>query len=359
MIKSQKIVITGTHLTPALEFIRQLQQDKNIDWKIYYLGRQYNSSTSTQASIESNVIPKLKIKFYGLDSGKFDRRWLPNTIRGLPHIFHGFFQAWQIISQLKPKYLVSFGGYISVPVVIAASFQKIPCLTHEQTSTLSLSTKINSFFCQKVALSFPSDKNPNKFVYTGNLLRQEIYLSNSKIFKKLIPEIKKYPLIFLTAGNQGSHHLNLVLKEILPILTKRYTIIHQCGPNDFSQFNKISANFRHYYPYPYIESKDIGWLFRYSQVIIARSGANTVQEVATLNKKSILIPLPVSQQNEQYKNALYLKRKAPKKTIIIKDMELSGKKLLKAIEKLSKVNTPLQTSLPKTNFKLLNLLKRL
>lgn len=359
MIKSQKIVITGTHLTPALEFIRQLQQDKNIDWKIYYLGRRHNSSTSIQTSIESKIIPKLRIKFYGLDSGKFDRRWLPNTIRGLPHIFHGFFQAWQIINHLKPKYLVSFGGYISVPVVIAASLQKIPCLTHEQTSTLSLSTKINSFFCQKVALSFPSDKNPDKFVYTGNLLRQEIYSASSQTFQKLLSEIKKYPLIFLTAGNQGSHHLNLVLNEILPVLTQKYTIIHQCGPVDYSEFKKISPNYKHYYPYSYIESKDIGWLFHYSQVIIARSGANTVQEIAALNKKSILIPLPVSQQNEQIKNALYLKRKVPKETIIIKDSELSGKKLLDSLQKLIKIKSTKKIPAPKTNLNLLNLLKRL
>lgn len=359
MIKSQKIIITGTHLTPAIEFIRQLQQDKDIDWKIYYLGRNHNSSVSLETSIESKIIPKLKVKFYGLDSGKFDRRWLPNTIRGIPQIFRAFNQAYQIVKEINPKYLVSFGGYLSVPVLIAASIQKVICLTHEQTSTLSLSTKINSLFSQKVALSFPSNKNPDKFVFTGNLLRQEIYLTSSKIFKKLTPKIKKYPLVFLTAGNQGSHHLNIILKEILPILSQKYTIIHQCGSVDYSEFKKISPNYKHYYPYSYIESPDIGWIFHYSQIIIARSGANTVQEIAALNKKSILIPLPVSQQDEQLKNAFYLKNHFPKKTIIINDTDLSGEKLLKAIEKLSKVKTPIQTSIPKTNFKLLNLLKRL
>ena len=203
MIKSQKIILTGTHLTPALEFIHQLQQDREFDWKIFYFGRNYNSSVSHDKSIESKIIPKTGVKFYGLDSGKLDRRWLPNTLRGLPHIFHGFWQAYHTLQDIKPQYVVSFGGYLSVPVIFAAYLQKIPCLTHEQTSTLSLSTKINSLFCQKVALSFPLANNSSKYVLTGNLLRQEIFSTNSKLFKKFLPEIKKYPLIRQTSRLNG------------------------------------------------------------------------------------------------------------------------------------------------------------
>ncbi|MFA6007046.1 MAG: glycosyltransferase [Candidatus Shapirobacteria bacterium] len=359
MIKSQKIILTGTHLTPALEFIHQLQQDREFDWKIFYFGRNYNSSVSQDKSIESKIIPKIGVKFYGLDSGKLDRRWLPNTLQGIPHIFRGFWQAYKTIQEIKPKYVLSFGGYLSVPVVFAAWLQKIPCLTHEQTSTLSLSTKINALFCQKVALSFPIANDSSKYVLTGNLLRREIFSTNSKLFKKLIPEIKKYPLIFLTAGNQGSHHLNLILKEILPILSQKYTIIHQCGEEDYFQFKKFANKFKHYYPYPYIESPDIGWLFHYSQIIISRSGANTTQELMALHKKCLLIPLPVSQQNEQLKNALYLKTRSPKSTIIIKDTEVSAENLLNNINKLIKIKTKNKTLPLNSNLKLLNLLKKL
>jgi len=299
------------------------------------------------------------VKFYAFDSGKLDRRWLPNTLMGLPHIFQTFWQVYRNLQEIKPKYVVSFGGYLSVPVIFAAYLQKIPCLTHEQTSTLSLSTKINSLFCQKVALSFPIANNSSKYVFTGNLLRQEIYSTDSKLFKNLTSEIKKYPLIFLTAGNQGSHHLNSILKHILPTLTPKYTIIHQCGENDFSTFSKLKSHYQHYLPYKYIESLDIGWVLHYSRVVISRSGANTTQELMALNKKCVLIPLPLSQQNEQIKNSLYLKKKFPQGTIIIKDSELSAENLLLAINTLFKVTAKKHLINPQKNLKLLNLLKRL
>lgn len=359
MTETKKIVITGTHLTPAIELIHQLKNDREINWEISYIGRAFNSNIETEASIESKIIPKNNIKFYGISSGKFDRRWLPNTLSGLPKIISAFNESTKLLEKIKPQLIISFGGYVSVPVIIAAWFKKIPSITHEQTLTLSLSTKINSLFCRYVALSFPINNSSDKFIFTGNLLRREIFNPNSSFFEKQKLDLKKYPLIFLTAGNQGSHHLNLILKEILPIISQKYTIIHQCGSKDYSKFKNLSSNFKNYHPYSYIESPDIGWIFHHSKVVIARSGANTVQELAVLHKKNILIPLPVSQQNEQSKNALYLKKKQSKKTIIIKDIELSPQNLLDSIDKLIKIKSQKQKTIPKINFKLLNLIKKL
>lgn len=357
MIETRKILLTGTHLTPALELIRQLQNDRDFDWDIYYIGRKYNSSVSTEKSIESVVIPKLGIKFYPVHGGKFDRRWLPNTLNGLPQIFTGFQESQKIIKKIKPHLVVSFGGYISVPVIIASWLQKIPSLTHEQTHTLSLSTKINSLFCRYVALSFPSSNTNDKYVLTGNLLRREIYRQSSLKFHHLKDKLKKFPLIFLTAGNQGSHHLNEILKEILPTLTKKYTVVHQSGQIDFPKLNQL--NYPNYQVIPYVDSKDIGWLLNNASVIISRAGANTTQEIAALHQKSILIPLLKSQQDEQYKNASWLKRRFPQGTIIIKDTDLSGNLLLDSISQLSKVKNKFSKTLSSPNLKLLKLIKRL
>lgn len=359
MTETRKIIITGTHTTPAIELIHQLKNDRDVDWDISYIGRKYNSSVEKEPSIESKIIPQNKVKFYGILCGKFDRRWLPNTISGLPQIFSGFKEAYQLLKKIKAHQVISFGGYVSVPVIFAAWLQKIPSITHEQTQTLSLSTKINSLFCQYVALSFPFSSNSNKYVTTGNLLRQEIYNPNSAFFKKQKFNLKKYPLIYLTAGNQGSRHLNLILKNILPILSEKYTIVHQTGPHDYFQFKKLSKKFPHYLPKIYIDSPDIGWLFHNSKLIISRSGANTTQEIAALKQNSILIPLPVSQQNEQEKNAFWLQKKQPKNTIIIKDSQLTDKSLINSILKLSKIKKKKIVKPTSQNLKLLKLIKRL
>ncbi|MFA5025256.1 MAG: glycosyltransferase [Candidatus Shapirobacteria bacterium] len=359
MTETRKIIITGTHTTPALELIHQLRDDRDINWDIYYIGRQFNSSVDTEISIESKIIPHYKVKFYGIPCGKFDRRWLPNTLSGLPQIFIGFKEAHKIITKIKPHLVVSFGGYVSVPVVIAAYFNKIPSITHEQTQTLSLSTRINSLFSQFTALSFPIQKMSDKHHLTGNLLRREIFNIHSETFEKEKFNLKKFPLIYLTAGNQGSHHLNIILKKLLSFLTQNFTVIHQTGPKDFKSFSRLSKKFPNYITKDYIDSADIGWVFHHAAVTISRAGANTTQEIATLNLNSIVIPLPISQQDEQLKNALWLQKKSPKNTIIIKDAELTSDSLDSAIYKLLYIKKNTSSIPPSPNLKLLKLIKRL
>jgi len=358
MIKTRRLVLTGTHTTPAVELINQLQQDTEFNWKRYYIGRRCNSCTSTQASIESKTIPSLKVKFYSIPCGKFDRRSFFNTIRGIPQIFTGFISAYQILKEIQPWAIVSFGGYVSVPVIFAAWLLGIKSITHEQTKTKSLSTRLSAPFSKFIALSFPLKKRSPKEIVTGNLLRRDIFDSSSKNFNFLKFKIKKYPLIFVTAGNQGSSHLNENIKEILPQL-KDTIIIHQCGPNDFNEYKKLEKKYPLYFAYSFIQAKDIGWVFNNSKIIISRAGANTIQEIEALKKNSIIIPLPVSQQNEQLKNALWLHKKYPKNTIIILDKNLNGQILLKNIKRLLKTKNLKSKNEANINLKLLNLLKKL
>jgi len=324
MKKNNKtIIITGTHHTPAIELIKQLQKDQKINWKIYYIAHQKDNLTHI-----NNVIKKeLHIPVYLIPCGKFDRRFLDKTILSIPDIFRGISQSLKIIGSLKPNIVISFGGFVSVPVIFAAFLKKIPSITHEQTLTLSLSTKINSIFSQAVALSFDLHKLNKKFVVTGNLLRSEIF--NSKNVTK------KRPLIYVTGGNQGSVSINNILLKILPSLSKKYSVIHQTGHIDFPKFNRLSFSF--YQAHDYISSKDIGWILNNADLIISRSGANTCQEIAALHKRALLIPHPYTQQNEQLSNARWLKKQSPKITVIIEQKDLTPELLLSSIEKLIKI----------------------
>ncbi len=318
-------------MTPATELIRQLKNDPKVHWQINYIGREKNSSVDNSPSIESKIIPKMGINFYSINCGKLDRRWLPNTIKGLPQTAKSLFEASKLIKKIKPDVVVSFGGYVSVPIIISSFLRKIPSITHEQTLTNSLTTKINSHFVTKVALSFDNQKQKldlpkNKIVITGNLLRQELFNPQKS---KIGDDID----IFITAGNQGSHTINLLIKKILPKL-KNYSIIHQTGKNDFADFQKLTKIYPKYKVFDYLESNDMAHVLNKAKTIISRSGANTSQEIIALNKKSILIPLRVSQQNEQLINAFWVKEKNPKNTEIIEEKDLSEINILNKIDKL-------------------------
>ncbi len=330
-----------------------MKADKKNDWQINYIGRKNNSSVDKNPSIESKIIPKTGIKFYSINCGKFDRRWVPNTIKGLPQTIKSLFEASKLIKKIKPDIVISFGGYVSVPVIISSFFRKIPSITHEQTLTNSLTTKINSFFVNKIALSFNNqqqkEKLPkNKIVVTGNLLRQELFHPQKN---KIGDNID----IFITAGNQGSHVINILIKKILPEL-KNYYIIHQTGKKDFFSFKKLTKIHPKYKVFDYLESKDMAYVLNKTKLVVGRSGANTCQEIVALNKKSILIPLKISQQNEQLLNALWVKEKNPKNTQILEEKDITEKNILEKIKKLITNKNKKNISKNTDNLKLLNLI---
>ncbi len=309
------------------------------------------------------MIPSLGINFYPLPCGKFDRRYLPNSILGLPKTISGLYQSFILLKQLKPDIIVSFGGYVSVPVIISGWLQKITSITHEQTLTNSLTTKINSRFVNKIALSFNNPLQINqlpkgKTIVTGNLLRFQLFekssASNPK-FKFLNP---KLPLIFITAGNQGSHAINLIIKQNLPKLVN-FNIIHQTGKNDYSLFKKLDKKYPNYLTTDYFSTTDYGWIIQHSNIFVSRAGANTCQEIVAFSKKSILIPLPKSQQDEQNLNALWVKKLQPKDTIILNQENLNHDSLLQSIKTLLKEKNILSPKIYKPNLKLLQLINEI
>lgn len=361
MIKKQTltktILIATTHHTPAIELTKQLQNDPKYFWSIHYVGHIFPSETH----ITNTIIPKLKIPFHNLDSGKLDRRYLPNTIKGIPRTIKAIFDSISLIQQIKPDIVVSFGGYLSVPIIIAAKFFKIPSITHEQTLTASLATRINSYFVNKVALSFNNKKQISKFPFkkisiTGNLLRSEIFNLKNINYLQLEDKIKTRPLIYITGGNQGSSIINKTILKIIKNLSSKYTIIHNTGNIDIKDIKKQTKNILNYYPTTYVGLEDIGWVLNKSNLIISRSGANISQEIVALNKKSILIPLPKSQQNEQLLNALWVKKNLPEQTIILNQDDLLELTLKKAIDNLFLVKTKINQNQTQINYNLLKLI---
>lgn len=299
-----KILITGGHVTPAIAVIEEIQK-KFPDWEIVFVGRKYAMEGEREVSAEHRLISDLGIRFLPLATGR------STSVISLLKIPFGFVQAFWYVTQEKPAIIVSFGGYIALPVVIAGWIQRIPSITHEQTRTVGGANYWIAKVAKKVCVSFPDmiDTFPKeKTEFTGLPLRRDLF---SVPKKSLFSLSVRYPLLYVAGGATGSESINTCIFSMLPELLMKYTLVHQTGYSSYLNARERSHllpkdQLPRYHIFPYISVYDLSWIYHHANLYIGRSGGNTVGELAALGKVAILIPLPWSARNEQEKNAQWL-----------------------------------------------------
>lgn len=312
MIKLMKILVSGTHFTPAVAVIEELKKFKGVE--IVYVGRKTTMEGDKTQSIESRVLPELNVKFIPIIAGRLQRVLTPYTIPALLKIPIGFIQALYIILSERPDVLLSFGGYVAVPLVFWGWFWSIPIMIHEQTLISGLANKISALFAQRIALSFKQGSFKNeKVILTGNPVRNDIFrhgeeltLEYEKIFKTAWN--KKLPVILVTGGNQGSHILNLAIEKILDKLLHISAVIHVTGDNKFHDFERLEELQNDHYLTKKWIGREWGEILSKVDLVISRAGINTLVELAYLGKPALVTPIPYLYQDEQNKNALFFKK---------------------------------------------------
>lgn len=302
-----KLVITGGHLSPALSVIEELPKDTNI----LVIGRKYVFEGDKAVSFEYKVLAELGIPFVSIDAGRIQRKFTKYTLKSLLKVPIGFFQALKIVSGFKPDLVLSLGGYVSFPVILAAAFFRTPIIIHEQTLSAGLANRIAAFLAKKVCISWESSRKyfpASKTVLTGIPIRK--FRVKGKGFRV---HRGKEPLIYITGGSSGSHFVNILVQKILKRLLEDFRIIHQTGEsfeyNDFDRLqrfretldNKVQKKYR---LVKFINPSYVGAILEQSSFIIGRSGINTMTEILMFEKPAILIPL----NNEQTENARFLEK---------------------------------------------------
>lgn len=306
-----KIAIIGGHMSPALAVMAALP--KSVE--IAYIGRKHAFEGDKGLSLEYQTITNMHIPFYPLSAGRIQRHLSLHTLPSLVKIPYGITQALLVLRKIKPDVVMSFGGYLSVAVCMAAKMLQIPIVVHEQTQEAGVANKFVGRFAKTICISFPSSEQyfPNeKVVLTGNPLLHYHPLAS---LDGLIPQ-GKLPLLLVVGGSAGSHAINVLIEEQLESLLSLFRIIHQTGDaqvfGDFArlagQKERLSKELqKRYVITKFVSPQNIVTLYKKADMVIARSGVNTIIELLLLNKPAILIPLPSGQRHEQMKNALFLK----------------------------------------------------
>lgn len=331
-----KIVIIGGHHISALVLAKYLKEKHH---QIYWFGTRYPRWPEKTEGIEYRQVRAENLAFIDLKTGKFHQnfwRWW--------RILFGFFQATWYLLKLKPDLIFSFGGYLAVPVVIGGWLLAIPSITHEQTRTAGLANRFLQYFVKKICLTWPESKKffkGEKTILTGLPIRKELFSQKKiKLFKNNLP------VILVMGGKQGSHSINLAIREIIAELLLNYNVVHQCGDilkaKDYDDLTILKKSLpkplrERYLLHKFFGDRRIAEILIASDLVVSRAGAHIIYELALLGKPAIFIPLPFSFAKEQLENAkLFTQNKAG---IIINQEQLKGEFLFRKIQEMfNKIN---------------------
>ena len=292
----KKIILTGGgtagHVTPNLALLPSLRKE---EFEIHYIGS-YNG-------IERRLIEDAGIPYDGISSGKLRRYFDIKNFSDPLRVLKGYGQAKRLMKQYRPDIVFSKGGFVSVPVVLAAKHYKIPVIIHESDMTPGLANKICIPAAKKVCCNFPETLNylpKDKGVLSGSPIREELLTGDRLSGLQYAGLSANRPVILVIGGSLGSVTVNHAVRSILPKLLSQFQVIHICGKGNLDESLIGTSG---YVQYEYVD-KPLRHLFAAADLIISRAGANSICEILALRKPNILIPLSAAaSRGDQILNA--------------------------------------------------------
>ena len=320
----KKIVMTGGgtagHVTPNIAMIPKL---KEMGYEISYIG--------TYGGIEKQLIEETGIPYYGISSGKLRRYFDLKNFSDPARVVRGYHQAKTLLKKLQPDVIFSKGGFVTVPVVLAAARKKIPVVIHESDMSPGLANKIALPKATAICCNFPETKElfGGKATITGTPIRQELFSGVPDNARALCGFTDEKPVILVIGGSTGAVKVNKAVRSCLSELLKKYNIIHICGKGKTDpEFENISG----YKQFEYV-GPELPDMLSLADTIISRAGANAICELLALKKPNILIPLSkAASRGDQILNAASFKNSGY--SFVIEEEELTDEALISAVDEV-------------------------
>ncbi|WP_269409780.1 undecaprenyldiphospho-muramoylpentapeptide beta-N-acetylglucosaminyltransferase [Lentibacillus daqui] len=282
-MKKKRILFTGGgtagHVIVNLALIPVFRQE---GWDIDYIG--------SKKGIERTLIEQLEgVTYHPISTGKLRRYISKENLKDPFKVLKGTMQAWRIIGKRKPSVIFSKGGFVSVPVIMAAKLRGVSAIIHESDYTPGLANKLAIPFAKKVLATFPETMNylpEKKAEYVGAVVRDELFQGNRENGLKLCGFKSSKPVLLIMGGSGGSEKINNTVRESLDDLLPVFQIAHICGNGKIDS----SINRDGYVQFEYVNEalKD---LFAATDFVLSRAGSNAIFEFLALQKPMLLIPL--------------------------------------------------------------------
>ena len=321
----KSIILTGGgtagHVTPNLALIPYLKKE---GWDIKYIG--------SKNGIERELIEKEGIPYFAISTGKLRRYAYMENVKDIFRVVEGIHEAKQLIKKLKPDVVFSKGGFVAVPVVLAAKAYKVPVICHESDITPGLANKIAMPFAKKVCTTFPETVKyikKDKGINTGTPIRDMLFSGNKAEGLDICGFTDEKAVVMMMGGSLGSVKINNVLRKDLDSLLEKYQIVHICGKGNF-ELSLMGK--KGYTQFEYV-SEELPHIFAAADIIISRAGSNSISEFLALKKPSLLIPLSAkASRGDQILNAKSFEKQGF--SMVLQEEDMNEKSLLDAVNKL-------------------------
>lgn len=319
----KKIVMTGGgtagHVTPNIALLPGLRE---AGYEISYIG--------SYEGMEKHLIEEQGVPYYGISSGKLRRYLDIKNLTDPLRVVKGFFEAKKLLKKLRPDVVFSKGGFVSVPVVLAAKTLRIPAIIHESDMTPGLANKLAIPSAWRVCCNFPETLQylpDGKAVLTGSPIRKELLTGSRSAGLSLCGFTDDKPVILIIGGSTGSKFINDTIRALLDDLLAHYQIIHLCGKGNLDESLNTKKGYAQF-EYAVSELRD---MFAAADLVISRAGANSICELLALHKPNILIPLSAAaSRGDQILNARSFEKQGF--SYVIEEEQLSADSLRAAIK---------------------------
>jgi UDP-N-acetylglucosamine--N-acetylmuramyl-(pentapeptide) pyrophosphoryl-undecaprenol N-acetylglucosamine transferase len=319
---------TGGHVIPALAVAQELRRR---GFEPVFFG--------TRHGHEARLVPAAGFPLEWIESGGLNRVGLAQVLRSLFVLPLSVFQVWRWMGRNSPKAVFSMGGYVAGPVVLAAWLRHLPCVLMEPNAIPGLTNRRMSRWAARALVNFPETMEyfpSGKAEVTGIPVRQEFF----GIGPRLRPD---YFTLLVTGGSQGSRTLNTAGCQAWPLLAKcgvPVRVLHQAGRGNAEPLvEAFRASGLEGEVVEFIT--DMPAAVAKADLVLCRSGASTVSELAAAGRPSILVPFPFAADNHQQRNAEAMERAGAARLVF--DREMNGQRLVEEVVSLFRTPELLRT----------------
>lgn len=311
--KTYRVVLTGGgtggHIMPLVAVAEELRKQLNGRVEFLYIG--------SEGTLEHEAMHNASIPAKYIATGKLRRYWAFQNFVDFFKVPLGFLQSLWHLLRYMPDAVFSKGGYVAVPVVLAAWVYRIPILTQDSDAVPGMATRILGKFADRVAVAYASAMPyflPDRVALTGNPVRKQITEGKREEARNLFHLVENKPVILVLGGSLGSLIIDKAIVTILPKLLEEAQVIHQTGASPYEETIRsaeelgIHSGNGGYAATPFLQVDDLKHALALADLVVSRAGANAISEIAALGKPAILIPLSTAANDEQRMNAYEIAR---------------------------------------------------